>query len=201
MDPALPGDRDDRPARQDRPDTAGRVEQVVLARLVWDGSPGPVHQPVPTPHPHVLLLGPEEPESRAIRQDSHQGERIGPAEVVEAVDRRAGRQELAALQAEPEVPADDRRGREARDPVPDGPPEGADRRTGQARTIAVGHGCQIPSPGAAPGRLAPIRSGSRSARRSRTRSARAIVPAAGGTLRFGTRTTNIPAAFPARTPL
>ena len=42
------------------------------------------------------------------------------------------------------------RGREARGPVADRPPERVDRRTGQARTVAVGHGVRSP-------RRAPLR--------------------------------------------
>ena len=92
VDPSLARDRHDGAGREDGTDPARRIEQVVLGRLVRDRRPRPGHEPVPTADAHVLLLRSEEPQAGSHRQDGHQDEGVGPAHVVEAVDRRAGRQ-------------------------------------------------------------------------------------------------------------
>ena len=186
MDPALAGDRDD--ARRCRSTAATR--RVASSRSFLPGLYG-IAVPVQNitrfrpPDLHVLLLRPEEEQARPERQRRHEHERVGPAQVVEAVDGRAVGQPLATLQprtaSRPRVMADDA----IRDSVvADRPADRVDRRAAggvSVRTIgSIGRRSTA--------------SGSRSASRSSTRSANSAAPGAGGTLWFGTSTTVIPAA-------
>ena len=116
-------------------------KQVVLARLVRDGRPRPGHESVATADRHVLLLRPEEPEARSERQDRHQDERVGPVQMVEAVDRRPRRQPAPFLETRPKIRTDEHRHGDPREPVPDRPADGTDLRPGRdASPICGRHG-------------------------------------------------------------
>src|SRR3954447_24513279 len=190
VDPALACDGDDASARDNGADSPCGLEEVVLPGLVRDRGPGPCHDPVPPPDRHVLFLGAEEPQPGPVGQERHQDERVRPAHVVETVDGRPGRERPSIGATDPQVAPGQDGDDDSRDPVAQGPPPGADVRAGKGASGGFWHVD-----------LQAIASGSRSASRSTTRSASSSVPAAGGTLTFGTRTTVIPAAFAARTPL
>ncbi len=160
-------------------DAAGRLQEIGMLGVVRDAAAGPGDEPVADADGHVGLTGTEEPEVRTGREAGHDDERIRPALVVEAEDRRT-RGKCLALHADAHVgmheQADPERGEPVRNPA-----RPAERRPG----------CH----------QAGSRRGSRSASRAITKSAASAVPSPGGKLGFGTRTTVIPAARPASTPL
>ena len=102
VDPPLPRDRDHPPVVEDPRDPAGRLEHVRLGRAVRDPEPGPRDQPVAGPLRHVLLLGAEHGVLGHRGQHREQEQGVRPVEMVEAVDRRPGRESLSPLDAQPE---------------------------------------------------------------------------------------------------
>ena len=138
-------------------------------------------------------LGPNIANFGTRRQHGEQDQRVGPVEVVEAVDRGPGR-------AGARAPRRGGAGSRARRPRRTGGRTRYGMAGGPVRPTAAAPRPQSRRPGvrAVSRRCAPDR-GRRGSRR--TRSASSAAPSAGGTLGLGTRTTNIPAAFPARTPL
>src|SRR6516225_2529295 len=137
MDPAFAGDRDDATRGEDGTNPARGLEEVVLRWLVRDRRPGPVHDPVAAANMEVVLLRAEEPQARSERQDGHQHERIGPAQVIEAVDGRADGQSLATVEAHPKIAPGQAGDDDARDPVPDGPAPRADGWAWQGRLAGL----------------------------------------------------------------
>ena len=124
VDPALAGDRDHAARCRSRATRRVASRRSFLPGLVRDRGAGPDHDPVAAAHAHVLLLRPEEGEARPPRQGRHEHERVRPAQVVEAVDRRSGREPLATLQPGP-------RSRPASWPTP----RAATRSSGSSRRI------------------------------------------------------------------
>src|ERR671921_1694818 len=105
-------------------DATGGLKKVVLARPIRDGRTRPRHQPVPPTDRHVLLLWTEEGQSRAHGKDRHEEERIGPAPMIEAIDRGTVRESFAVFQANADVRAHDDPRQDPGQPRPNRPPDG-----------------------------------------------------------------------------
>ena len=108
VDRPLPRDRQARPGAEDRLGTLDRGDEALVARLEGHRDARPPHDPVAGSAAHRLLPRAVEEQPDATRERGQQHGRVGPAEVVEAVQGRPVGDVLLALEPQPdEDPGDD----------------------------------------------------------------------------------------------
>ena len=200
-DPPLPGDRDDAAGLDDRARPGGSP-RAGRSCPACTGSSCRSSSSAGCGRRRAMSssFGPKNVQPRADRQDGHQHERVGPGQVVEAVDRRAAgsrsrpsrrsrryarRRSQAAMRATP---------------VPDRPAPGWTGRSGRHRGVGAASGRRRRharrDAGRRPGADRRRDRGRRAGRGRRRRAPRR--PGAGGTTAFGTRTTRHPGGPPGR---